>query len=169
MPPSEPRDSQTQAADREAREQAIKRQLDDARQFLAPYIMRRDFPRSLRGYSRGAVEKHLDLILGWLSLSGLDSIVAERFVEHERRGRMLEQQAEADAEEIRGDARRRAERRFDDAHQEAERVVAAAREEADRIKDAARAEADRLLADARAGKAAERSSLRRLRRRDRTS
>ena len=101
----------------------------------------RDFPRSLRGYDRAAVHKHLELIAGWLSLSGFDDLVRERFNEKDPLGHQLRSEAETEAEQIRADARR---------------LLEAARQDAEGIRARARREADTLLANARAHAAPDR-------------
>jgi cell division septum initiation protein DivIVA len=93
------------------------------------------FPRAFRGYDRSAVDKHLELIVGWLSLSGLDDLIRERFNEQDPLGRQLREQAESEAEQIREEARR---------------VLEAAHRDAEGIKAKARQEAELLLADSRA-------------------
>jgi len=162
MPVSGSREEHPDAINHDARKDAIESQLADARAYLTSHITRHDFPRSFRGYDRDAVERHLELIVGWLSLTGVDSIVAERFIEHEQSARRVESQAETDAEQIRDDARREAERRLGEARDEADRRVGLARREAAEITERARSEAERLLADARASAAAERRGRRRL-------
>jgi cell division septum initiation protein DivIVA len=114
------------------------------------------FPRSFRGYNRAAVDRHLKLIVGWLSLSGLDDLVRERFNEQDPLGRQLRVQAENDAEQVREDARREADRRMEEVRDETRRVLDAAHQDAEEIRTSARREADTLLADARARAAAER-------------
>jgi vacuolar-type H+-ATPase subunit H len=112
----------------------------------------RDFPRSFRGYDRAAVQHHLERIVGWLSLSGFDDLLRERFHEQDPLGRQLRSQAETDAEQIRADARRDAGQQME----EARRVLESARQDAEGIRARARREADTLLANARAHAAAER-------------
>jgi len=143
------------------------------------HLVVREFPRSFHGYDRAAVRKHLEHIATWLSLSGLDNLVRERFNEQDPLGRRLRAQAETeaqqiradapreedhhrqlraqaerDAEQVRADARRDAERH----REEARRALDSARQDAEEIRARARREADRLLADARAQAAAERRS-----------
>jgi hypothetical protein len=99
----------------------------------------RDFPWSFRGYDRAAVDSHLEQIVGWLSLSGLDDLLRERFNEQDPLGRELRAQAERDAAQVREDARRA----IDAAHQDAERIRAQARQEAETVMADARADAAR--------------------------
>ena len=141
MPPSKPGDTHHTAPNRDSREQVLAS--------LRPYIVC-SFPRSFRGYDRAAVEHHLKLIVGWLSLYGVDALIAERFNEEDPVTRQLRAQAEKDVEQVREDARGEANRRIEEAGAEARRVLDAAYQEADRIKARARYEAETLLADAHA-------------------
>ena len=149
--PNEPNATRPHAAEGGPREQAIENKLAAAQIAFGHFVVR-DFPRSLRGYNRAAVRKHLELIAGWLSLSGFDDLVQERFNEKDPLGRRLRSQAETEAEQIRADARRDAGQHTE----EARRVLESARQDAEGIRARARREADTLLADARAHAAAER-------------
>jgi hypothetical protein len=173
--PNEPKATHANAANGGPREQAIKHKLADARISLGHLIVR-DFPRSFRGYNRGAVRKHLEQLATWLSLSGLDDLVRERFNEQDPLGRQLRIQAETEAEQLRAAARREADhhrqlraqaesdaeqvradacRDVDQHMEQARRVLEAAHQDAEGIRARARREADALLADARARAAAE--------------
>jgi DivIVA domain-containing protein len=101
----------------------------------------RHFSRSFRGYDRAAVDSHLDQIVGWLSLSGLDDLLRERFNEQDPLGRELRVQAERDAVQAREDARR---------------VIEAAHQDAERIRAQASQEAETFMVDARADAASQR-------------
>ena len=172
--PEEPKATQADAGDGGSRDQAIKNKLAAA-QISFGHLVVRDFPRSFHGYDRVAVRKHLEHIATWLSLSGLDNLVRERFNEQDPLGRQLRIQAETEAEQIRADARREADRhrqlraqaerdaeqvradarRDADQHvEEARRALEAARQDAEGIRARARQEAHTLLADARAQAAA---------------
>jgi DivIVA domain-containing protein len=137
------------------RDQTIEKKLAYTQATLRPLIVRH-FPRSFRGYDRAAVDRHLELIVGWLSLSGLDDLVRQRFDEHDPLGRQLRVQAESDAAQVREDARREADRRMEEVRDEARRVLEAAHQDVERITAKARHEAETLIADARADAAAER-------------
>jgi DivIVA domain-containing protein len=151
MPPSEQPAARANGTSGDPRDQTIATKLAYTQGTLRDLIVRR-FPRSFRGYDRAAVDRHLELIVGWLSLEGLDELVRERFNEQDPLGRQLRVQAESDAEQVRADARREADRRME----EARRVLDAAHQDAEGIKAKARQEANTLLADARADAAAER-------------
>jgi DivIVA domain-containing protein len=92
------------------------------------------FRRRFFGYHREEVRRHLDLVSGWFSLSGVDKLLDERVREL------------AD----------RAEQRLRDAEEERNRMLAAARREADRIRRTAREEAGATLEQARREGALER-------------
>lgn len=164
------------AGNDDRRKPAIEEKFADA-QISFGHLVVRDFPRSFRGYDRAAVRKHLEHIASWLSLSGLDNFVRERFNEQDPLGRKLRVQAENEAEQIRADARREADhqrqlraqaesdaervradarRDADQRTEQAHRVLEAAHQDAEAIKARSRREADTLLADARAQAAAER-------------
>ena len=98
------------------------------------YIRRARFRRRLLGYHPSDVDRHLNLVRGWFSLSGLDKVL-------EARGRELEHQAE---------------RRIADAHEEAARILADARREADDLRAAAEEDARALVERARREAALER-------------
>ena len=92
------------------------------------------FRRRLFGYHPEEVRRHLYLVSGWFSLSGVDKLLDERVREL------------AD----------RAEQRLRDAEEEENRMLAAARREADRIRRTAREEARAILEQARREAALER-------------
>jgi DivIVA domain-containing protein len=85
------------------------------------------FRRRLFGYHPKEVRRHLYLVSGWFSLSGVDKLFDERVREL------------AD----------RAEQRLRDAEEEGNRMLAEARREADRIRRTAREEARATLEQAR--------------------
>jgi DivIVA domain-containing protein len=136
----------------DSREQALEKKLAYTAWELRPLITRA-FPRSFRGYRPAAVDAHLELVVGWLSLSGVDDLIRERFNEQNPVTRELREQAERDVERLHEDARREADRRVDEARDEARRVLEAASQEADRIKARARDEAETLLPGAQAAAA----------------
>jgi len=141
MPASQPADTDHSTSNGDAREQTLAS--------LRPYIVR-TFRRSFRGYDREAVNHHLELILGWLSFTGVDALIRERFNEQDPVTRQFRTQAEHDVEQVREEARTEANRRIEGAEAEARRVLKAAHGEAETVKARARDEAARLLADAHA-------------------
>jgi hypothetical protein len=146
---NKPGDTDRSAGNGDSSEQALEKKLAYTQWELRPLI-RRGFPLSFRGYNRAAVDGHLELIVGWLSLSGVDDLIRERFNEQDPVTRQLRAQAERDLEQVHEEARREAGRRVEEARDEARRVLDAAYQEADRIKARARDEAETLLADAHA-------------------
>jgi DivIVA domain-containing protein len=92
------------------------------------------FRRRLFGYHPEEVRRHLDLVSGWFSLSGVDKLLDERV----------------------RDLADRAEQRLRDAEKEGNRMLAVARREADRIRRTAREEAQATLEQARREAALER-------------
>jgi DivIVA domain-containing protein len=92
-----------------------------------PHVRQVRFRRRLFGYHPKEVRRHLYLVSGWFSLSGVDKLLDERV-------RKL-----AD----------RAEQRLRDAEEEGNRMLAAARREADGIRRTAREEARATLEQAR--------------------
>lgn len=134
----------------------------DASSFLAPYILRPDFPRALRGYSRKAVQQHLQLIVGWTALHGIDDLVNQRVLAADERARKLESVARKEAEQIRESGHLEAERFIGEARREAEEALERARAEAETIISAARQEASAILEEARRAAALQRRGKRRL-------
>ena len=141
-PPSEanPTHPNADSGDLPPGDQPIEKKLAYTQSTLHRLIVRH-FPWSFRGYNRAAVDSHLELIIGWLSLSGLDDLLWERFNEQDPIGRELRAQAESDAAQVREDARR---------------VIEAAHQDAERIRAQAHQEAEMFMADARADAARER-------------
>jgi cell division septum initiation protein DivIVA len=92
------------------------------------------FRRRLFGYHPDDVRRHLHLVSGWFSLSGVDALLDERI-------RELADQAE---------------QRLRDAEADANVMLAAAQREADRIRRTAREEAWAILEQARREAALER-------------
>lgn len=160
QPPTSPREPKAKQspANGGPSGRSVERKLADA-QISFGHLVVREFPRSFHGYDRAAVRRHLENITTWLSLSGLDDLVRERFNEQDPLGRQLRIQAETEADQIRAAARREAEHHRElgaQAERDAEQVRADARREADEIRASANRDADRLLADGRARAAAER-------------
>ena len=91
------------------------------------YVTRVKFRRALFGYRRPDVDRHLQAVKGWFSLSGVDEALRELINELE---------AEAD-------------RRRRDANADAVRIVDVALREAEGIIETARRDADALVAQAR--------------------
>jgi cell division septum initiation protein DivIVA len=120
----------------------------DAGSFLAPYILRTNFPRATRGYKPAAVREHLEQIVGWTHLYGIDEIVDEEVLAAEERARRREAAAREEADRVRESGRIEAERRTDEARREAERLLEQARAEAEALTATARAEAKALLDEA---------------------
>ncbi len=111
------------------------------RRFLSStlgYIMRRDFPRVVRGYDPSEVEAHLETVKGWFAMGGLERMAQE-----------LEDETLARIEERRAEARAEADTIVEDAKGEADRILAEAREQAEQLLAEARHEADRAVADGR--------------------
>jgi DivIVA domain-containing protein len=98
------------------------------------HVRQARFRRRLFGYHPGDVRRHLDLVSGWFSLSGVDQLLDERLRE----------------------LAARAEQRLRDAKEEANRMLAAARREADEIRRTAGEEARATLEQARREAALER-------------
>jgi cell division septum initiation protein DivIVA len=155
MPASQPSESQPEAASRDAGEEALEGKLAYSRDLLRGDIVR-SFPRSFRGYHREAVQRHLELVAGWLSLSGLDDLIRERFNAQDPIGRQLRAQAETDAKRALDEARQEADRHMREARDEAHRVLEAAHQEAEQVRAQARREAERHVANARSAEAADR-------------
>jgi DivIVA domain-containing protein len=98
------------------------------------YVRRVQFRRRFLGYHPSDVDKHLNLVSGWFSLTGLDEVLEER-------GRELWNEAE---------------RRLADAHREARRIRADARSDAKDARAAAKEEAQAIVEGARREAALER-------------
>ena len=91
------------------------------------YVLRGDFRRRLFGYHPADVDRHLQAVSGWFSLTGLDKVLEER-------GREVHDQAE---------------RRLADAEGEASRILADARRDADEMRAAAEEHARAIVERAR--------------------
>jgi DivIVA domain-containing protein len=98
------------------------------------YVRQVRFRRRLMGYHPEEVDRHLELVSGWFTLSGVDKLLDERVQ----------------------DLADRAEQRLRDAEEDANVMLAAARREADRIRRTAAEEAQATLEQARREAALER-------------
>lgn len=98
------------------------------------YVRRVRFRRKLWGYHPEDVDKHLSVVSGWFSLTGLDQVLEER------------------SRELHGQA----ERRLAEAHEEAGRILAEARRDAEELRIAAEENGGAIVERARREAALER-------------
>jgi hypothetical protein len=92
-----------------------------------PLVLGARFRRAFWGYRPKDVHKHLELVAGWFSLAGLDKLLDERLQELAVEAERWSLDAENEAAELVGNARR-----------EAVEIRAAAREDARAIIEQAR-------------------------------
>jgi DivIVA domain-containing protein len=93
------------------------------------HIRQTRFRRALLGYRRRDVRQHLDRVVGWFSLAGVDELLDQRTRELASEAERLIAEAESEATRIVADANRDADEIRQAAREEARAVVEQARRE----------------------------------------
>jgi DivIVA domain-containing protein len=95
-----------------------------------PYVRQVRFRRRLFGYHPDDVRRHLQVVSGWFSLSGLDELLDERVRELADRAEQRLREAEGEATRVVAEARREAEAIRRTADEKARATLEQARREA---------------------------------------